>query len=95
LEQSAQIGFIVHIHLQPRAPAENHAGANAFRFANVFRKTAAAKMRGKKRGRGPQDGVCASAIARRDDDQRSVFTFHSQQVIDITCLHQWHIERQA
>src|SRR6266851_236384 len=60
-QQHLQIGFVIHIHLQPRAPAEDHARTNAFRFANVFRKTPHAEMRREQRRRHPQNHFQKSA----------------------------------
>ena len=61
----------------------------------VFGKTAGAEVRREERGRRAKNCVGASAVARRNDDDRRRGAFNGEKIVDVARLNQRQIERNA
>ena len=92
-QKCAEIGFIIHVHLEPRISPNDCARADALRFAAMPGETIWTKVRREKRWRRTKNRVCAGTIARGNHDSGRGTAVRNQKIIDVARLNERKIKR--
>jgi len=93
MQKCAEIGFIIHVHLQPRISPNESPRADALRFAAMLGETVWPKVRREKRRRRAKNRVGACAVARGNHDSGRGTAVRNQKIIDVGRLNEREIKR--